>query len=45
MLNIIYRVCELETDYIRDFRPYWYCKKKCLKSFLNAVDYAKKTNK
>ena len=39
VLNIIYRLCELETDgNIRDIRPRWYSKQNCLKSFLYAVD-------
>ena len=39
MLNIIYRLCELETlGNIRDIRPIWYSKQNCLKSFLYAVN-------
>ena len=42
MLNIIYRLCELETDgNIRDIRPSWYSKQNCLRSFLYAADIAK----
>lgn len=43
MLNIVYRLCELETDgNIRDIRPRWYSKQNCLKSFLESVEYSKK---
>jgi hypothetical protein len=42
MLNIIYRLCELETDgNIRPFRPRWYSKQNCLTSFLNSVNISK----
>jgi hypothetical protein len=41
MLNIIYRLCENETDgNIRDIRPPWYDKIKCLQSFLDTVKYS-----
>ena len=41
LLNIIYRLCEAEADgNIRDIRPSWYSKQKCLKSFLDAVEFA-----
>lgn len=40
-LNIIYRLCENETDgNIRDIRPEWFDKISCLQSFINAVEYA-----
>jgi len=38
IMNIIYRLCEKETDgNLRDIRPKWYSKQKCLSSFLNSV--------
>lgn len=38
MLNVIYRLCELEADgNIRYSRPNWFSKQNCLKSFLNSV--------
>ena len=41
LLNIIYRLCEAEADgNIRDIRPRWYSKQKCLNSFLDAVEFA-----
>lgn len=41
LLNIIYRLCEAEADgNIRDIRPCWYSKQKCLKSFIDAVEFA-----
>lgn len=40
-LNIIYRLCENETDgNLRDIRPEWFNKIACLQSFINAVEYA-----
>ena len=40
-LNIIYRLCENETDgNLRDIRPEWFNKIACLQSFLNAVEFA-----
>lgn len=40
-LNIIYRLCENETDgNIRDIRPEWFNKIACLQSFINACEYA-----
>lgn len=40
-LNIIYRLCENETDgNLRDIRPEWFNKIACLQSFINAVQYA-----
>ena len=40
-MNIIYRLCELEADgKLRDIRPKWYTKQKCLQSFLTAVENA-----
>ena len=42
MLDVIYRMCENETDgKLRDIRPNWYVKTNCLKSFLVALDVAK----
>lgn len=42
MINIIYRLCEKETNgNIRDFRPRWFSKEKCLQSFLNSVEFSK----
>ena len=41
MLNIIYRLCENETDgNLRDIRPEWFNKINCLRSFLDAVHNA-----
>ena len=41
MLDIIYRMCENESDgNNRYFRPNWYTKQNCLKSFLTALDVA-----
>lgn len=41
MINIIYRVCENETDGNFKFcRPIWFNKLNCLKSFLTSVTYA-----
>lgn len=40
-LNIIYRLCENETDgNLRDIRPEWFNKIACLQSFINSVEYA-----
>ena len=42
MINLIYRLCENETDgNIKSVRPSWFSKEKCLKSFLNAVEFAR----
>lgn len=41
MLNIYYRLCEKETGTHCDQRPEWFSKKKCLTSFLNAMENAK----
>jgi len=42
MLNIIYRLCEAESDGIlRDIRPDWFSKQKCLKSFIDSVEHSK----
>ena len=42
-LNIIYRLCENETDgNLRDIRPDWFNKLTCLKSFINACTYAER---
>jgi hypothetical protein len=42
MLNIIYRLCENEADgRLRNIRPPWFSKQKCLKSFLDSVEFAK----
>ena len=41
MLDIIYRLCENETDgNLRDIRPEWFNKISCLQSFLNSVQFA-----
>ena len=41
MINIIYRLCDNETDgNLRDIRPKWYNKIKCLQSFIDSVHYA-----
>ena len=40
MLNIFYRLCEKETATHCDQRPEWFSKKKCLKSFINAMENA-----
>jgi hypothetical protein len=41
LLNIIYRICEAEADgKLRDIRPHWYSKQKCLKSFIDAIEFA-----
>jgi len=41
MIDIIYRVCENETDgNFKDCRPIWFNKLNCLKSFLTSVTYA-----
>lgn len=43
MLNIIYRLCELETDgNLRSHRPKWFSKQSCLKSFLKSLNKCKK---
>ena len=40
-LNIIYRLCENETDgNLRDIRPEWFNKIECLKSFIDSCTYA-----
>lgn len=40
-LNIIYRLCENETDgNLRDIRPEWFDKIRCLQSFITACQYA-----
>lgn len=42
MLNIIYRLCELEADgNLRPHRPKWFSKQKCLRSFLLSLEYCK----
>lgn len=41
MFNVIYRLCENEADgNLRPHRPFWFSKQNCLKSFLNAVNFA-----
>lgn len=41
MIDIIYRLCEAETDgNIRDIRPPWYNKLNCLKSFLSDIEHS-----
>ena len=41
MINIIYRVCENETDgNFKDCRPIWFNKLNCLKSFIISVIHA-----
>lgn len=41
MLNIIYRLCELEADgRLRPHRPDWFSKQNCLQSFFTALGYA-----
>lgn len=43
MIDIIYRLCENETDgNLRDIRPEWFNKIACLQSFFNAVQFAEK---
>jgi hypothetical protein len=41
MISVIYRLTEQEATSIRPGRPHWYNKSKCLKSFLNAVEFSK----
>ena len=41
MINIIYRVCETNASFTGAFRPSWYSKEKCLKSFLKSVEFSK----
>lgn len=42
MLNIIYRLCELETNgNLRPHRPKWFSKQKSLQSFLNSLELCK----
>jgi hypothetical protein len=42
MISLIYRLTEHETDgNFKVFRPHWYRKDKCLRSFLHAVEFAK----
>ena len=41
MINIYYRLCEKESGTHCEGRPEWFSKKKCLQSFLNAMENAK----
>ena len=41
MINVFYRLCEKESGTHCEGRPEWFSKKKCLTSFLNAVENAK----
>ena len=41
MINIYYRLCEKESGTHCEGRPEWFSKKKCLQSFLDAMENAK----
>jgi hypothetical protein len=48
MISCVYRFCEegnVSNPTYTTYRPTWFSKKKCLQSFLNAVDYAGSTVK